>query len=160
LKRKYPTQPVIGVGAVIIDHGKILLVKRGSEPGRNKWSIPGGLVELGEKVHNTIVREVKEETNLDVEVHDLIDVVDNLVPDEKGKWRYHFVILDFFVCLKGGNLHAGSDVLDVQWVLLDEVEKYDLTGAFRDFFERNRQTLQRFDSRLSRKTLNSNHHSV
>ena len=146
MKRKYPTKPIIGVGAVIMCNGKILLVKRGSEPGRNKWSIPGGLVELGEKVHNTIVREVKEETSLDVEAHNLIDVVDNLVPDEKGRWRYHFVILDFFARLKGGNLHAGSDALHAQWVPLDEVEKYDLTTTFRDFFERNRQTLQQSGS--------------
>lgn len=146
MNRKYPNQPIIGVGAVIICNCKILLVKRGSEPGRNQWSIPGGLVELGEKVHNAIVREVKEETNLDVEVHNLIDVVDNLVPDEKGRWCYHFVILDFFVRLRGGNIYAGSDVLQAQWVPLDEVKKFDLTATFRDFFERNCQMLQQLDS--------------
>ena len=146
LKREYPTQPVIGIGAVIICNSKILLAKRGSEPGKNKWSIPGGLVELGETVHDAIVREVKEETNLNVEVHSLIDVVDNLEPDEKGKWRYHFVILDFFVRLKGGNLHAGSDALEIRWVSLNEVEKYNLTKIFREFFERNREKLQHFNS--------------
>jgi len=146
LKREYPTQPTVGVGAVIICNGKILLAKRGSEPGKNKWSIPGGLVELGETVRNTVVREVKEESNLDVEVHSLIDVVDNLEPDEKGKLRYHFVILDFFVRLKGGSPHAGSDALEVHWVSLSEVEKYDLTRVFREFFERNREKLQHFNS--------------
>lgn len=146
MTREYPTQPVIGVGAVIIHKGKILLAKRGSEPGKNKWSIPGGLVELGETVRDTVVREVKEESNLNVEVHSLIDVVDNLEPDVRGKWLYHFVILDFFVRLKGGNLHAGSDVVDVRWVFLNEVEKYDLTKIFREFFERNREKLQHFYS--------------
>lgn len=146
LKREYPTQPTVGIGAVIICNGKILLAKRGSEPGKNKWSIPGGLVELGETVRDTVIREVKEETNLDVEAHSLIDIVDNLEPDEKGKLRYHFVILDFFVRLKGGNPDAGSDALEVRWVSLNEVEKYDLTRIFREFFERNRETLQHFNS--------------
>lgn len=83
LKREYPTQPIVGVGAVIICNGKILLAKRGSKLGKNKWSILGGLVELGETVHDTTIREVKEETNLDVEAHSLIDVVDNLEAAEK-----------------------------------------------------------------------------
>ncbi len=146
LKREYPTHPFVGVGAIIIRDGKILLAKRGSEPGMNKWSIPGGIVELGEKVQDTVIREVKEETNLDVEIHSLIDVVDNLISDEKGRWRFHFVILDFFTRLKGGSLRARSDVLEVRWVPLDEVDKYDLTVIFRAFFERNREKLQRFDS--------------
>lgn len=136
----------MGVGAVIVCKGKILLAKRGSEPGKNRWSVPGGLVELGEEVHETVVREVKEESNLDVEVHSLIDVVDNLELGEKGRWRYHFVVLDFFVRLKGGSLRGGSDVLDVRWVPLREVEEYDLTGTFREFFVRNREMLQQFNS--------------
>ncbi len=136
----------MGVGAVIVCNGKILLAKRGSEPGKNRWTVPGGIVELGEKVHETVVREVKEECNLDVEVHSLIDAVDNLELDEKSEWRYHFVVLDFFVRLKGGSLRGGSDVLDVCWVPLEEVEKYDLTRTFREFFVRNREMLQQFNS--------------
>jgi len=146
LKREYPAKPIVGIGAVIVDDGNILLAKRGSEPGKNRWSIPGGLVELGETVQETVVREVKEETNLDVQVRSLIDVVDNLEPDGKGRLRYHFVILDFLVHLKGGSLRAGSDVLEVCWVPLSEVEKYDLTKTFREFFERNRGMLQRSNS--------------
>ncbi len=145
MKREYPDQPIVGVGAVIIRDGRILLVKRGSEPGKNKWSIPGGLVELGETVRSTIVREVKEESSLDVEVHSLIDVVDNLVPDEKGRLLYHFIILDFFASLKGGIPRAGSDVLDVKWVPFEEIDRYDLTRTFRGFFERNKQRLKLFD---------------
>lgn len=146
MKREYPSHPVVGVGAVIVCNGKILLAKRGSEPGKNRWTVPGGIVELGEKVHETVVREVKEECNLDVEVHSLIDAVDNLELDEKSEWRYHFVVLDFFVRLKGGSLRGGSDVLDVCWVPLEEVEKYDLTRTFREFFVRNREMLQQFNS--------------
>ena len=146
LKREYPAQPVVGVGAVIIRDRKILLVKRGSKPGFNEWSIPGGVVELGENVRETVAREVKEESNLEVKAHDLIDVVDNLVLDEEGKLRYHFIILDFFARLKGGVLRAGSDVLDVRWVPLIEVEGYELTKIFRNFFERNKELIKNYDS--------------
>jgi 8-oxo-dGTP diphosphatase len=147
LKREYPTQPIAGIGAVIMHDGKILLVKRGSEPGKGKWSIPGGIVELGETAKETTVREVKEETSLDVEVEDLIDVVDNLETDEKGRLRYHFVIIDYLASLKKGSLEAGSDIIEAKWVPLAQVERFDLTRTFREFFERNRQTLQRASDR-------------
>ncbi len=145
MTREYPAKPIVGVGAVIICDNKILLVKRGSEPGKDKWSIPGGIVELGETVKETIVREVREETGLDVEACNLIDVVDNLEQDDEGRWRYHFVILDFFVRIKGGHLQAGSDVLEVRWVFLKEAEGFELTTTFRDFFERNREALRKFN---------------
>jgi ADP-ribose pyrophosphatase len=145
LRRKYPARPLVGVGAVIIHNGKILLVKRGSEPGRNKWSIPGGLVELGETIIETTVREVKEETGLDIEVQRLVDVVDNMETDEGGRFRYHFIIIDFLAALKRGNLKAESDVIEAQWVRLAEVEEYDLTKIFREFFQRNRDALQHSD---------------
>ena len=103
-------------------------------------------MELGETVKETTVREVKEETGLDVEVEDIIDVVDNLETDEKGRLRYHFIIIDFFVRLKRGRLKAGSDITEAKWVPLAQVERFDLTRTCREFFERNRQNLQhRFD---------------
>ena len=148
VKRLYPKQPVVGVGAVIIKDGKILLEKRKSEPGRGKWSIPGGLVELGESVSQTVVREVAEETGLEVYAPELIDVVDNVVRDENGEVKYHFVIVDYFVKLKGGNMKASSDAEELQWVPLDEVEKYDLTKTFRAFIQRNKQKLEKFNSCL------------
>jgi 8-oxo-dGTP diphosphatase len=143
LKREYPDQPVAGIGAVIMHGGKILLVKRGSEPGKGKWSIPGGIIELGETAKEATVREVKEETGLDVEVRSLIDVVDNMETDNKGRLRYHFIILDYLADLKKGSLKAGSDIIEARWVPLAQVERFDLTKTFREFFERNRQTLQR-----------------
>lgn len=146
VRRLYPKQPVVGVGAVIIKNGNILLEKRKSEPGRGKWSIPGGLVELGESISQTVVREVAEETGLEVYEPELIDVVDNVIRDENGEVKYHFVIVDFFVKLKGGEPKAQSDADELRWVPLGEVEKYDLTRTFRAFFERNRQTLEKLDS--------------
>ena len=148
VKRLYPKQPIIGVGAIIIKDGKILLEKRKNEPGRGKWSIPGGLVELGESVEQTVIREVREETGLEVEKPEHIDVVDNVIRDENGEIKYHFVIIDYFVKLKGGTLEARSDAEELRWVTFDEVEKYDLTITFRAFFQRNRQTLKKLNSCL------------
>jgi 8-oxo-dGTP diphosphatase len=146
LKRLYPDQPLAGVGALIICKGKMLLEKRQNEPGKGKWSIPGGLVELGENTEQTVIREVKEETGLEVEKPELIDVVDQASLDENGKVKYHFIIIDYFVKLKGGTLKAASDAAELRWVALDEVENYDLTITFRIFFRRNRDRFQGLDS--------------
>jgi 8-oxo-dGTP diphosphatase len=144
--RLYPKQPLVGVGAVVVCSGNILLEKRKNEPGKGKWSIPGGIVELGEEAEQTAVREVKEETNLTVEKPELIDVVDNMELDENGKVRYHFVIIDYFVRLKGGRLKASSDAAELRWVSLDDVENYALTETFREFFTKNYERLKNFDS--------------
>jgi len=146
VKRLYPKQPIIGVGAVIICDGKILLEKRKYEPGKGKWSIPGGLVELGENVEQTVIREVKEETGLDVEKPENIDVVDNIIKDKNGEIKYHFVIIDYFLKLIGGTLKAADDAEELKWVPFANVEKYDLTKSFREFFKRNRQKLEKLNS--------------
>ena len=148
VKRLYPKQPVVGVGAVIVCDDKLLLEKRKNEPGKGKWSIPGGLVELGENVEQTVMREVEEETGLEVEKPEHIDVVDNIIRDESGRVKYHFVIIDYFMRLKGGTLKAASDAEELKWVPLSDVEKYDLTKTFRAFFQRNRQKLEKLNSCL------------
>jgi len=142
LKRLYPNQPIVGVGAIIICDGKLLFEKRKNDPGKGKWSIPGGLVELGETVEQTVIREVKEETGLDVEKPEHIDVVDNIVKDSNGKIKYHFVIIDYFLKLKGGTLKAADDAEELRWVALDEAEEYDLTNTLRTFLHRNRKKLE------------------
>ena len=146
LNRLYPEQPLVGIGAIIICNGKILLEKRKGEPGRDKWTVPGGLVELGESAEQTVMREVKEETNLEVEQPELVDVVNSVTTDENGKIKYHFVIVDYFVKLKGGTLKVADDAAELRWVEFSEVEKYDLTRSFREFFRRNRQKLEKLNS--------------
>jgi ADP-ribose pyrophosphatase YjhB (NUDIX family) len=93
-----------------------------------------------------VIREVKEETNLDVEKPEHIDVVDKVDLDENGKVRYHFVIIDYFVKLKGGDLRASSDAAELKWVAVDEIEKLELTPTFRAFFQRNRKKLEKLNS--------------
>jgi 8-oxo-dGTP diphosphatase len=142
LKRAYPKKPVVGVGAVILDGDKILLEKRKNAPSKGKWSVPGGLVELGEDVEQAVVREVKEETGLDVYEPRLVDVVTYVSLGEKGGVMYHYVIIDYLVTAKSGNPKAASDADALKWVPFNEVEEYDLTESFRLFFRRNREKLQ------------------
>ena len=144
MKKEYPEHPMVGVGAIIVQDGKILIVRRSSEPGKGKWSVPGGLVELGETVEQAVVREVREECGLDVEVDRLIDVVDSMTFDRNGRLKYHFIILDFFVKIKGGKLRPGDDAKEAMWVSLEEVENYDLTKTFRDFLKRNMEKLRNY----------------
>lgn len=146
MKRLYPDQPVVGVGAVVVNEGKIVLIKRGNEPSKGKWSIPGGHVELGECLQAAVIRETKEETCLDVENPRLIDVVDNVDLDEQGKVKYHYVIVDYLVKIKCGNIAAASDAAELRWVPFDEVEDYNLTASFRVFFKQNREKLEKANS--------------
>jgi 8-oxo-dGTP diphosphatase len=142
LSRQYPKKPVVGVGAIILDGDQILLEKRKNSPGKGKWSVPGGLVDLGENVEDAVVREVKEETGLEVYEPRLVDVVDYISLGERGGVMYHYVIIDYLVTSKGGKPKAASDAADLKWVPFNEVDEYDLTTSFRLFFQRNKQKLE------------------
>jgi len=142
MKRLYPEQPIVGVGALILQKGGLLLERRKNQPGKGKWSIPGGVVELGENIYHAVMREIKEETDLDVLDCRLLDVVDSITFDEKGAVKYHFVIIDYKVTVVKGKPVALSDAAELKWVPLDEVEKYDLTDSFRLFFRKNRFRLE------------------
>jgi 8-oxo-dGTP diphosphatase len=142
VKKDYPNRPIVGIGAIILQEGKLLLEKRGHEPAKGKWSIPGGTVELGESLEAAVIRETKEETCLDVEEPRLIDVVDQMDLDEQGRVKYHFVIVDYVVKVKGGVPKAESDADELRWVPLEEVETFNLTGSFRRFFVKNKHRLQ------------------
>ena len=144
MRREYPLQPVVGVGAVIVDSGRLLLVKRGVEPALGKWSFPGGAVELGEAVRDAVVREAREECGLTVElVEDTpMDAYDIMTLDEGGRLRYHYVLLQFLAQPKEGVLKPTSDVTDARWVPLKEVENYNLAESVRSFFVKHRKKLE------------------
>jgi 8-oxo-dGTP diphosphatase len=146
LSREYPARPIVGVGALLIKNGKLLLVRRGAKPGQGKWSIPGGLVELGEQTRDAVIREVKEECGLDIELERLMDVFDNITRDDKGRIQYQFVVVNFMAKVKSGILKSADDVLEVRWVSLDEVEKYNLTNSFRVFFRKHYEGLKQLSS--------------
>ena len=145
MNRMYPEHPVVGVGAVIIRNGKILLEKRSNEPSKGKWTIPGGLVELGESIQEAVIRETQEETCLEVENPQLLDVVDYIERDEKGETKYHFVIADYYLQTESSKFKAASDADELRWVPFNEVERYELTQSFEQFFQRNRERLEKLN---------------
>lgn len=124
---EYPQQPVVGVGAVIVQNGKALIVKRAHDPRKGEWSLPGGRVELGESLVEATKREMREETGLAVDVGDIVEVFDRVHRDDQ-RVRYHFVIVDFLCTVAGGALCAGDDAEDVAWVDGAEAERYGVNG--------------------------------
>ena len=117
---------MVGVGGVVIHRNRALLIRRGSEPLKGEWSIPGGLIEVGESLSGAARRELKEETGLDVEPLEIIDVFDRIF--RRGRRvRYHFVIVDYVCKLKGGRLRPASDVIAARWVRREDLRKYHLT---------------------------------
>ena len=146
LRREYPLQPIVGVGAVIVDCGKIVLVQRGVEPALGKWSFPGGAVELGEKVRDAVVRETKEETGLTVDfTQDIpLDAYDIFALDKDGRLWYHYVLLQFLVKPKSGLLTATSDVTNAKWVPIKEAETYDLAESVRSFIKKHKKELEKY----------------
>src|SRR6478752_3227398 len=125
-RREYPDRPIVGVGTVIIDQGRVLLVKRGSPPLLGEWSLPGGVVELGETLRAAAEREAREETGLLVKAGEVLEVLDRIVPDKDGAPQYHYVLIDFLCMVKGGELRAGGDAADVAWASESELGKYKL----------------------------------
>jgi ADP-ribose pyrophosphatase YjhB (NUDIX family) len=115
MQREYPEVPLVGVGAVIVNEGRVLLICRGSEPLKGDWSLPGGLLELGESLHQGVIREVREETGLEVEPLQLVELLDR-VHRQGQRVQYHYVIADYLCQLKGGELRAASDAVAARWV--------------------------------------------
>src|SRR5205809_2114809 len=114
--RRHPERPIVAVGAVILDGDRVLLVKRGQEPLKGEWSLPGGAIEIGETLEAAVVREVREETCLDVEVGPLVDVVNRITRDAEGRVDYHFVVVDYLCRPLGGTLACASDAAAAEWV--------------------------------------------
>jgi 8-oxo-dGTP diphosphatase len=127
--RRHPDRPIIAVGAVILDGGRVLLVKRGQEPLKGEWSLPGGMVEVGETLHAAVAREVREETGLEVEVGPVVEVLDSIRRDADGRAEYHYVIIDYICRLRGhaASAASGSDAADLKWVDAGALEAYRMT---------------------------------
>jgi len=130
--RHYPSRPVVGVGALIYDGDRILLVERGNPPLQGYWSLPGGGVEAGERLEDALVREVLEETGLDVSADSLATVFERIISDPDGRCEYHYVLIDFYCTILGGELRPGDDSRDVRWFALPALEQLMLTAGTRD----------------------------
>ncbi|SRR6266568_681989 len=119
VNRQFPDVPLVGIGAVVIDKGRVLLILRGQEPLKGRWSLPGGMLELGESLLDGVVREVREETGLTVEPVELIELLDRVFR-EADRVRYHYVIADYLCRVVEGSLEAASDADDVRWMELSQ----------------------------------------
>ena len=135
-RRKYPDRPYVGVGAVIVHDGKVLLVKRKYEPLAGRWSLPGGAVEIGETLEACLAREMLEETGLEVTVGPVIEVFDRITHDEGGRVAYHFVLVDYLCWPVGGVLSAGSDVAEAVFADPMDLHQFELTAKATAVVER------------------------
>ncbi|MBI1737272.1 MAG: NUDIX hydrolase [Candidatus Rokubacteria bacterium] len=136
MSREYPDHPRVGVGAVVLHGDKVLLVRRGGQPSSGKWSLPGGLVELGETTADAIRRELQEECAIEVELVDVAGVIDRVVRDRDGRIRYHYVLVDYLALAASDIVCAGSDAAEAQWVAIGRIGELDVTDGLMDMIER------------------------
>jgi len=133
--RRYPARPVLGVGALILEEGRVLLVERGREPLAGYWSLPGGAVETGERLEDALVREVWEETGLHVRVDSIATVFERIMPDGAGACEYHYVLVDFYCTVTGGERRAGDDSAQVEWFPVGSLATLRMTEGTREVIE-------------------------
>lgn len=138
MSRKYPKHPLIGVGAVIFDKDlrRVLLVKRGREPAKGRWSIPGGLVDLGETLEEAIQREVLEETGIEVSVGPLVEILDRVIYDDDLRVQYHYVLVDFLCTAAEAEPEVASDAEEARWFEFEELEGLDMTDSTLEVIEK------------------------
>jgi 8-oxo-dGTP diphosphatase len=127
--------PICAVGAIVLEKGEVLLVRRNRAPALGQWSLPGGRVEWGETLREAIAREVREETGVDIEVEGLAGIAERILPDDAGKTEFHYVILDFWARPKSRDLTPGDDASDARWVPVAELNEYELTAGLYEFLQ-------------------------
>jgi ADP-ribose pyrophosphatase YjhB (NUDIX family) len=135
-ERRYPERPILGVGAIIERDGCVLLVERGQEPLKGSWSVPGGVVEVGERLKDAVRREVREETGLEVEPVSVAEVFERIMSDPSGRTEYHYVLIDYLCRVRGGELCASSDASRAVWVRREELPAYRVTEGTLAVIER------------------------
>jgi 8-oxo-dGTP diphosphatase len=136
VRREYPDAPRVGVGAVVLHEGRVLLVRRGGRPSWGKWSLPGGLVELGETTAEAVCREIAEECACRIRVVGICGVIDRIVRDTEGHVRYHYVLVDYLAYPESDTIAAGSDAAEAIWVPIDRVDDLDTTEGLTDMISR------------------------
>lgn len=142
-ERLYPRRPMVGVGAVVWRDGAVLLERRGQPPAQGSWSLPGGLVDVGETLEQAVAREVREECSIEVQVGPLLGVFEPMVRDDDGRIRYHYVVIDYLALYTGGEPAIGDDAAELRWVPVDELDAYPLLPATREMIERAQKAVVR-----------------
>ena len=132
MSREFPDKPLVGVGAVIVQDNRVLLIRRGHAPLLGEWSLPGGVLECGETLREGTIREAREETGLVVEIRDLLGVYERVTRSDDGRVRYHYVLIDFLCRMTGGTLQARSDAAEVRWVEREELDSFNLPADTQD----------------------------
>lgn len=127
--RRYPSRPILGVGALVLHRNRILLVERGKEPLKGWWSLPGGVLEVGERLEEGLRREVREETGLEVKPLTIVEVFERIMPDKHGRTEYHYVLIDYLCRVTGGDLAAGDDVSRAEWIARRDLGDYRITDG-------------------------------
>lgn len=135
MKREYPTRPIVSVGAVVVRDSSVLLVKRDQEPSKGFWSIPGGVIELGESFEHAVQREVQEETGIEVTIVRLLDVAENIVRDDDGTIRFHYVLVDYLAHPITSDLSPRSDVSEARWVDFHLLDDFSLSKGTKKLIE-------------------------
>jgi len=131
----YPQQPIVAVGAVVIHENRVLLVRRGKEPAKGDWAIPGGRVELGERMHAAAAREVLEETGISVQPQEMIYYFETIQPDQNGKIQFHYVIFDFMATYLEGEPNPQDDAVDARWIAPNEIPAFGLNPRTQDLLK-------------------------
>ena len=126
MDRRYPERPYVGVGVVVLRRDQVLLAQRGKQPRRGQWSLPGGMQEVGETLHEAARREVMEETGVEIEIVGLIDVIDTIRRDADGRVELHYTLIDYAALWRGGEARAGDDAMGVKWVPVADVPSLGL----------------------------------
>jgi len=134
--RRYPKRPLVGIGALIFQRGRILMAQRGKEPLKDWWSLPGGAVETGETLDQAVRREVREETGLEVQPVRMFEIFERIMRDGEGATEYHYVLIDYVCRVTGGSLCAGDDVAHVQWMRKEELSGLPITEGTLGVIER------------------------
>src|SRR5271154_2052420 len=136
MRREFPEVPLVGVGAIIIEDSRVVLVKRAHPPLADKWSIPGGVLEVGELIREAAVREAREETGLIVEPGELLGVYDRVLRNAEQRVQYHYVLIDFLCRRVGGELLAASDAAEVRWFRREELPPLNLAEDTLDVIQK------------------------